>query len=593
MNEPLLSVDDLGIAIDHRELVHRVSLHLARGESLALVGESGSGKSLTARALVSLLPSGLRATGTLHVDGAVVDPTTRAADHRGRQVALLLQDPFTMLNPTMTAGDHIAETLSAAGRPRAEVQAEVARRLAEVGITDPSVAGRYPFELSGGMSQRVALAAALANDPGVLVADEPTTALDATTQHDVLALLRRIQADRGMGLVLITHDLRVAFSVCDRVMVMYAGSIVEHAPAAALRDQPLHPYTVGLLTSVPSTERYQQRLVGIDGSVPATHTVLDRCAFADRCAHRIDACVAAAPPLVEVSPGRFSACVRTGELAAAVQVRDNAGVRAPAAPGEPVLQVRDLRKVYRSGGSTHTALAGVSFQLRRGEALGVVGESGSGKTTIARCLLGLTEATEGEIEFAGVGVVGGRRSTAQRRAVARVVQCVFQDPYSTLNPMHTVGATLAEALAHRGRPVVDRDGEVAALLQRVGLAPDLAGRRPVALSGGQRQRVAIARALAVEPQVLLCDEPVAALDVSVQAQVLELLREVNQQQGTSLLFITHDLGVVRQVTERVLVLHRGAVVEEGATDAVLDHPAHEYTQRLVASMPRVGGDWLT
>ena len=591
MSEPLLSVDGLDITVDHRHLVHQVSLHLGQGESLALVGESGSGKSLTARALVALLPSGLRATGRLHVDGAEVDPTARSGGHRGQRVALLLQDPFTMLNPTMTAGDHIAETLLAAGRPRAEVAGEVTRRLAEVGITDASVAGRYPFELSGGMSQRVALAAALANDPGVLVADEPTTALDATTQHDVLALLRRIQADRGMGLLLITHDLRVAFSVCDRVMVMYAGSIVEHAPAAALRDQPLHPYTTGLLTSVPSTERYQQHLVGIEGSVPATHTVLDRCAFADRCAHRIDACVADRPRLVEVSPGRFSACVRVGELGPAVQVRHDAGVRAPAVSGEAVLQVRDLRKVYRSGGSEHTALAGVSFELGQGEALGVVGESGSGKTTIARCLLGLTPPSGGEIEFAGVGVVGGRRNTAQRRAVARVVQCVFQDPYSTLNPMHTVGAALAEALAHRGRPVLDRTAEVAALLQRVGLDPGLAQRRPVALSGGQRQRVAIARALAVEPRVLLCDEPVAALDVSVQAQVLELLREVNRQ-GTSLLFITHDLGVVRQVTDRVLVLHRGEVVEQGGTEMVLDRPQHDYTQRLVASMPRVGGDWL-
>ena len=594
MSEHILDVESLDITVGHRELVHRVSLHLDRGESLALVGESGSGKSLTARALVALLPSGLDATGTLQVDGVAVDPAGRSGEHRGRGMALLLQDPFTMLNPTMTAGEHLAETLLAAGRPRAEVEGEVVRRLAEVGITDAAVAKRYPFELSGGMSQRVALAAALANDPGVLVADEPTTALDATTQREVLALLRRIQAERGMGLVLITHDLRVAFSVCDRVMVMYAGSIVEHATAAALRERPMHPYTAGLLTSVPSTEHYQERLLGIEGSVPPTHTVLDRCAFADRCAHRADECVQGAPALVEVAPGRFSACRRIGEIELGDRSPgDAAQARAERRVGDVVLRVRDLRKVYRSAGAERAALDGVSFELRQGEALGVVGESGSGKTTIARCLLGLTAATAGEIELTGVGVVGGRRSTAQRRAAAQVVQCVFQDPYSTLNPMHTVGATLAEALDHRARPVVDRAAEVAALLGKVGLSAELAGRRPVALSGGQRQRVAIARALAVEPKVLLCDEPVAALDVSVQAQVLELLREVNQQQGTSLLFITHDLGVVRQVTERVLVLYRGLVVEEGATDAVLDAPTHEYTQRLVASMPRAGGDWLS
>jgi peptide/nickel transport system ATP-binding protein len=591
MSEPLLAVDDLGIVVDHRALVHDVSLHVGRGEAVALVGESGSGKSLTARALVALLPVGLTATGRLGLAGAAGTPIAAAAEHRGRSVALLLQDPFTMLNPMMTAGAHLAETLVVSGRDRAGLDAEVARRLGEVGITDPAVAQRYPFELSGGMAQRVALAAALANDPDVLVADEPTTALDATTQHDVLELLRSIQRQRGMGLVLITHDLRVAFSLCDRVMVMYAGSIVEQASADAVREAPLHPYTAGLLASVPSTDRYQARLVGIDGTVPATHTVLDRCAFADRCAHRAPECLRGAPPLVEVAPGRSSACRRIAEIGPLTAVVGGGATRPHPTPHDTVvLRVEGLAKVYRSGGSEHHALRGVSFEVRDGEALGIVGESGSGKTTIARCLMGLVVASSGRIEFPGVEVGDlRRRSSAQRRAAAQVVQCVFQDPYSTLNPMHTVGAALAEALAYRQRPVADRVAEVQSLLRRVGLPPELAERRPVALSGGQRQRVAIARALAVEPRVLLCDEPVAALDVSVQAQVLELLREVNRQ-GTSLLFITHDLGVVRQVTERVLVLLRGEVVEQGATDSVLDHPSHEYTRRLVASMPSLEGE---
>lgn len=591
---PLLRVEGLEIGVDHRELVRSVSVHLDRGESLAIVGESGSGKSLTARALVSLLPGGLEASGDVRFEGEPIDPSGRSAAHRGRGIALLLQDPFTMLNPTMTAGAHIAETLVAAGHSRDDVADEVRRRLAEVGITDPSVSDRYPFELSGGMSQRVALAAALANDPRLLVADEPTTALDATTQRDVLALLRRIQADRGMGLILITHDLRIAFSVCARVMVMYAGSIVEHAPASALRDHPMHPYTTGLLASVPSGEHYQGRLSGIEGSVPAAHTVLDRCAFVDRCAHRAEVCNAGAPPLVEVAPGRFSSCRRVGEIPESTAVLSTLAAErpVPAGAGAVVLSVRGLRKVYRSGGVEHTALDDVSLTLRQGEALGVVGESGSGKTTIARCVLGLTPTTSGSIEFDGVAVSGRHRTAAERRAAAHAVQCVFQDPYSTLNPMHTIGATLAEALHHRARPVVDVTTEVAALLRRVGLSTDLADRRPVALSGGQRQRVAIARALAVEPRVLLCDEPVAALDVSVQAQVLELLREVNRDEGVSLLFITHDLGVVRQVTDRVMVLYRGTVVEEGRTDDVLDHPSHDYTRRLVASMPTVGQEWL-
>lgn len=590
MSEPLLHVSGLRIAAGDRVLVHDVAMHLDRGESLALVGESGSGKSLTARALASLLPAGLRAEGTIRLGGATIDPDGRGGHRRGTRVGLLMQDPFTMLNPTMTAGDHIAETLRAAGRPRREIRGEVVRRLAEVGIGDPAVADRYPFELSGGMCQRVAFAAALANDPGVLVADEPTTALDATTQHEVLELLHRIQVERGMALVFITHDLRVAFSVCQRIQVMYAGSTAEHASADSMRREPMHPYTAGLLASVPSTERYQRQLRGIAGSVPATHAMLDRCAFVDRCEHSTEECVQGAPPLVEVSPGRFSSCRRVGEITLAGALADVGGGR-PDTPegGDVVVLVRDLRKDYRTPNGVHTALDEVSFEIRRGESLGVVGESGSGKTTIARCLLGLTNVTSGDIELAGVGKVRPRRSASERRAAAQVVQCVFQDPYSTLNPMHTVGSTLAEALAHRTRPVHDRDREIADLLQRVGLAAELAGRRPVALSGGQRQRVAIARALAVEPLVLLCDEPVAALDVSVQAQVLELLRDLNQQYGTSLLFITHDLGVVRQVTERVLVLYRGVVVEEGPTDTVLDDPQHEYTQRLLASMPTVEG----
>lgn len=583
---PLLKVDDLSISYGSRLLVNGVSFALDSGESLALVGESGSGKSLTARAIADLLPAGVSATGRVLIDGEPVRRPRRRGRDDSPRIGLLMQDPFTMLNPTMTAGGHIAETLRAAGRPRAEIPAEVSRRLAEVGITDASVARRYPFELSGGMSQRVALAAALANDPALLLADEPTTALDATTQHEVLELLRQVQRDRGMGLVFITHDLRVAFDLCHRVVVMYAGSIMEEAPARIMRRDPLHPYTRGLLESIPSTDHYQGTLRGIPGSVPATHTVLDRCPFADRCDERVDACTHVVPPLVEVAAHHRAACIRISELASTTTVTSVESDRVTDhVSDEVVVRVRDLRKSYRVHGGVHPALDGVSFDLRQGEALGIVGESGSGKTTIARCLLGLTSPTDGTIEFADFGVVPPRRSAQDRRAVAQIVQCVFQDPYSTLNPMHSVGTALGEALSQRSRPVTDRDHEIASLLDRVGLPASMATRRPASLSGGQRQRVAIARALAVEPRVLLCDEPVAALDVSVQAQILELLREVNRTQGTSLLFITHDLGVVRQITERVLVLYRGEVVEEGATDVVLDDPEHDYTQRLVAAMP--------
>jgi peptide/nickel transport system ATP-binding protein len=599
MSTPLLAVDGLTISV-HRAsgdqvLVRDLSLHLAPGESIGLVGESGSGKSLTAKALVSLLPAGVYATGSVVFDGVTIDLAGRSAHHRGASIALLMQDPFTMLNPMMTAGEHVAETLLAAGTPRRSVDAEVTRRLAEVDITDASVAHRYPFELSGGMSQRVALAAALANDPAVLVADEPTTALDATTQHDVLELLRQIQRDRSMGLVLITHDLRLAFSVCDRVMVMYAGSIAEVATAPDIRSSPRHPYTAGLLASVPSVEHYQADLRGIAGSVPATHTVADRCAFAARCTYRQHECETSRPPLVEIVTDRWTSCRRAGELGQLLDAPRLATSRPATTPSSgPVLTVESLRKTYRIPGGEHVALQGVSFEVGMGEALGIVGESGSGKTTIARCILDLTTATAGRIVLDGIDI--SRRKAldrSQRRAATQRLQCVFQDPYSTLNPMHTVEFVLAEALAHGARDVVDRNAAIGSLLERVGLAPELSRRRPSALSGGQRQRVAIARALAMDPKVLVCDEPVAALDVSVQAQILELLRDLNHTNGTSLLFITHDLGVVRQITDRVLVLYKGEVVEHGDTDRVLNDPQHEYTQRLVASMPSVPGNVST
>ncbi|CAB5010703.1 MAG: dipeptide ABC transporter ATP-binding protein [Actinobacteria bacterium] len=602
---PLLEVS--GLAIDHvergrrRPLVTEVSFTIGRGETVGLVGESGSGKSLTARALVSLLPPELRAQGSIVFDGdELIGSDGRVSSKvRGKDIGLLMQDPFTMLNPVRTAGHHIVETLRVskvgAGLHGDAMRAEVVRRLAEVGIDRPSVADRYPFELSGGMLQRVALACVLASNPRLLVADEPTTALDATTQREILALLGQIQRDRGMSLLLITHDLRLAFASCSRVLVMYAGTLVEASPADLVRTAPAHPYSQGLLDAVPATDRYQQTLEGIPGRVPPVSEVLDRCGFASRCQYVADACTAARPTLRVVAPDQWSACVRYDEIRTELQQTAAAGSsqRRVAEARAPLMSISELSKVYGSGSEQHAALAGVDLILNSGEALGVVGESGSGKTTLARCVLGLTTPTGGRIELDGLDVSNyGRLNGADAARARRIVQCVFQDPYSSLNPMHSVGYALAEALSFRvprlSRDEVDR--EVRALLERVGLPASYASRRPAALSGGQRQRVAVARALAVQPQVLVCDEPVAALDVSIQAQILALLRDVNEQ-GTALLFITHDLGVVRQVTSRVVVLYQGNIVEQGATDTVLDAPEHDYTQRLVASMPRADGTW--
>jgi oligopeptide/dipeptide ABC transporter ATP-binding protein len=592
----LLAVDGLRIQArlgrSPRTIVSSLDLEVAPGETVGIVGESGSGKSMTARALIGLLPSGVRAEGTVTVGGrnllALKERSLRRV--RGREVALLLQDPFTMLNPLLRVGPQIVETARDGSR------AEAVRRLAEVGIHDPRVADRYPFQLSGGMQQRVALAAALASDPELLIADEPSTALDVTTQKQILELLRSVQEARGMGLVLITHDLRVAFSICKRIYVLYAGSVLEVAPGAELEREPLHPYTLGLLLSEPSVERRLAELPAIDGAVPAPDEVAGRCPFLPRCRWAAPQCAEGSPPLREVAPGRRSACVRVGEiepeLAAARVVAEEPAVREVESPSvEPLVRVESLVKRFGGwrGGGDVAALAGVTIEVGEGESVGLVGESGSGKTTLARCVVGLETPNEGRIVVDGVDASDyARLDAATRRRLRRRVQMIFQDPYSSLNPVRTVGATLREALAVGPDPGT----RVQDLLELVGLPAAYEGRKPVALSGGERQRVAVARALALRPRLLVCDEPVSALDVSVQAQILNLFTQLRSELGLGYLFITHDLAVVRQVVERVYVLFRGEIVESGPVDRVLDAPQHPYTARLVESVPRTDPGWL-
>lgn len=606
MTEPLVAVRGLTVAgPGGRVIVDDVAFDVAPGETVGLVGESGSGKSMTVRAVAGLLPAGVTARGAVRYGGDdLLGLSERELkQRRGGGIGYLMQDPFTMLNPLTRVRTTLKETL-AARRPGPVQPEEIERRLAEVGIHQPGVADRYPFELSGGMRQRVALAAALANDPRLLIADEPTTALDATTQRDVLRLLRTIQRARGMGLVLITHDLQLAFGTCGRVLVMYAGSLLEEATPERLQRQPGHPYTRGLLDAEVPVGRRKAELRGIPGRVPRADEVADRCTFASRCAFVDAECLAGRPPLQDVAgeSGQRTACVRFAAVRneLAVTAADAAGgADVPVEPaGEVLVDVRQLTKRFvtrrqrRSGGGT-TALDEVTLQLREGRTLGVVGESGSGKSTLGRCLLGLERPEAGRIELAGHDVSDYTRlSRADLRRVRGLIQCVFQDPYSSLNAAHTVGFALEEALRQRSdADGADTAGEVTQLLEAVGLAADYARRYPAALSGGERQRIAIARALAVRPRVLVCDEPTAALDLSVQAQVLEVLRNLRQT-GVTLLFITHDLGVVRQMTDEVVVLHRGRIVETGPTATVLDAPEHSYTRRLVAALPRRDEPWL-
>ena len=613
--EPLLDVRDLRIGraragaagpASTGTIVSSVSLSLRAGETIGIVGESGSGKSMTAKAVTGLLPPGITASGEVRYGGrnllGLKEREWRAV--RGREIGLILQDPFTMLNPVLRCGTIIAESLPR-GRAlgRGQRRAEAVRRLAEVGITDPAVADRYPFQLSGGMRQRVAIAAALARDPKVLIADEPSTALDASTQQDILALIKRVQQARGMGLVLITHDLRVAFAMCDRIYVLYAGSLLETAPASELEAEPLHPYSHGLLLSEPPADHRVRDLISIPGSVPAPDLVAGSCPFAPRCRWATAECDQAAPELTEVTlagvpRGRLSACVRLPEIRAEMaSLRERADQDAPATvsgrSSDPLIQVRDLRKVFKQGSRTVTAVDGVSVEVGAGESVGLVGESGSGKTTLARVLTGLEQATSGQVIIDGIPAGDWSRLPGKdRRRLRGTVQIVFQDPYSSLNPMHTVGAALAEAVAIHDPAARNVPGQVAGLLQSVGLPAGYAQRRPAALSGGERQRVAIARALAVRPRVLICDEPVSALDVSVQAQILNLLAAIRAERGIGYLFITHDLSIVRQITDYLYVMHRGRVVESGPTDRVLAHPSDPYTVKLLESVPRPETDWL-
>ncbi|GAF43677.1 dipeptide ABC transporter ATP-binding protein [Rhodococcus wratislaviensis] len=594
----LLAVQNLRVAgASGKTLVADASFSLKEGEAIAIVGESGSGKSLTARSIIGLLPSGLTASGSIRYRGREVlsCSTAERTALRGSEICMILQDPFTMLHPMITCGDVITENLRKSnGRrlPRATRKQEAVTRLAEVGIRDPRVADRYPFELSGGMRQRVAIAAALAQNPRLLIADEPSTALDATTQQEVLDLLVKLQRSRGMALILITHDLRVAFSVCQQVNVFYAGEVAESGPATAIATNPQHPYTMGLLLAEPPVDRRIQDFFSIPGSVPTPDAVSDRCSFAARCDWKEDICLSGKPILTVTAPGRQVACARTNDIRSEMQ-----RVQSTFANSElPILEFQGKKTVLETRNlevtfgdpkkkSAVRAVGGVSITIYEGESVGIVGESGSGKTTFSRTIVGLAKPTAGSINLGGIDSTSYDALSPQtRREARRRVQIVFQDPYSSLNPVHSIGAALTDALRFRlGSDAKATDVE--ALLERVGLPASYKNRMPNALSGGERQRIAIARALAVQPRLLILDEPVSALDVSVQAQILTLLREIREELGLAYLFITHDLAVVRQVADRIYVMNRGQVVEEGPTTSILDAPQHEYTRLLVGSIP--------
>jgi peptide/nickel transport system ATP-binding protein len=584
----LLALRDLTIEIGAAQPVAGVSFDIQAGETFALVGESGCGKSLTALALMRLLPPAariVRGAARLGDTELFALPEARMRTLRGGRIAMIFQEPATSLNPVMTVGEQIAEALRL-HRGAADAS-RIAELLAQVGIPDAARRAReYPFQMSGGMKQRVMIAMALAGEPELLICDEPTTALDLTIQAQVLDLLERLARERAMAMLLISHDLGVVARMAERVGVMYAGEIVETAPRASFFAQPAHPYTQKLFAALPGGRARRGRLATIPGSVPSPAERITGCRFRTRCDHALPICGAVAPPWREAAPGHFVRChleigaSRNTDALSKVGADETAHAQLEEAAASPALLEAHGIKVHfpirrgvlqRAVGWVR-AVDGVDLRLGAGRTLALVGESGCGKTTLGKAVLGLQPLTEGRIALAGRRLDG---------LAPRAMQMVFQDPFASLNPRLRI-----DAIVREGRP----DADVPALLRQVGLAPEMAERYPHEFSGGQRQRIAIARALAVEPQILICDEPTSALDVSVQAQILNLLLDLQQRLGLAFLFITHNIAAVEFLAHEVAVMYLGRIVEQGAAEEVLGGPRHPYTQALLAAAPQLTGD---
>ncbi|HEX2314405.1 MAG TPA: ABC transporter ATP-binding protein [Thermomonospora sp.] len=585
--EPLLVVEGLEVAFGsgrHRvRAVRGVDLTVRPGECLAVVGESGSGKSATARALLGLAGPGASVRAArLDLAGTDLTAVSRRGwrEVRGGRIGLVPQDALASLDPLRTVGAEVGEALlNHRITDRRGRAARVVELLGRVHMPDPELRARqYPHQLSRGQRQRALIASALAAEPPLLIADEPTTALDVTVAAQVLDLLAENKS-RGTAILLISHDLAVVARLADRIAVMHAGVVVEEGPAGTLLAAPAHPYTRELLAAVPTA-----RVKGLRLSSPRDHAVEDPapggCAYAHRCPLANDRCRAEEPPLVPVGALGVR-CLRVGEEPPAPPPRPR---RAPADQGAVILEVTDVTKRFRGPDRRdHVAVEEVSFTLRAGETLGIVGESGSGKSTTANMVMGLLEPDAGEIRL--LGRPWSHRPEAERREVRRHVQLVQQDPLGSFDPRYTVERIVGEGLGHPGRGRARHRDRIVELLRLVRLDPALLDRRPAQLSGGQRQRVAIARALAPEPSVLVCDEPVSALDVSVQARILDLFADIQERLGLALLFISHDLGVIYHASDRMLVMRAGRVVEEGPVETVFRAPRHPYTRGLLTALP--------
>jgi peptide/nickel transport system ATP-binding protein len=566
-------------------MVDDISLTLTAGEIVCLVGESGSGKTTTALTAFGYCAPNLRISDGRIVVGDQDVKNTSVDAIRGREIAYVPQNPGSALNPSLRVVDAVADMVRVPHADRAQRRATALEMLERVGLPATDEFGRrYPHQLSGGQQQRVCIAAALASSPKVVVLDEPTTGLDVVTQDRILTELLRLRDEQHVSMLYVTHDLAVAAQIADRIVVVYGGYIVEEGPAEQVLRRPAHPYTRGLLRATP--DHAVMRALTVMPGVPVD--VGDRppgCPFGPRCDQKVDACESALPAIESAGDRHGVRCPRW-RLTPVIDWTASTSSTFNSVPSEPepVLQVVDLCAEHKTRGGTITAAAGISFDLHRGQCVALVGESGSGKTTIARVIAGLHPTWSGTVRLDGTPLKAeARHRTREQR---RNIQIVFQSPTDTLNPRHTVGQTLSRPVRTlRGLSRRAADAEVRALLDAVHVPARFADRYPRELSGGQRQRIGIARALAADPDVIVCDEITSALDVSVQARILELLRELQNERGVSLLFVTHDLGVVATIASEVLVLEKGLICESGPSHQLLAAPEHDYTKKLLTAAP--------
>ncbi len=576
------------------KVLDNLNLNLAPSETLALLGESGCGKSLTALALMRLLPS-----CAAYSSEAVVDfegenllelPEYLMRALRGRRIAIIFQEPMTALNPVLTIATQLAEALPKHPRlSRLQKQEQLLKLLEDVEISDPILClQKYPHQLSGGQKQRVVIAMALAAKPTLLIADEPTTALDLTIQAQILTLLKKLQQQYQMSLLLITHDLGVVKAVADRVAVMYAGEIVEQANVADFFSQANHPYSQQLLQALPTFEKRAYQLPILNGSVPKMDDLPTGCRFHLRCFHAFSPCATIKPALQRLNGGEVR-CHLFPDVTVLPSLKSELTAwKTTVFPPELLLTVSHLsvyfsnKKIFKNTAKLFKAVNDVSFKIYQGKTLALVGESGSGKTTIGRSIIGLQPISSGAINYRGQDLKGLKGKAL--RAYRKQVQLIFQDPFSSMNPRMTIADILAEGMLAQGlkEPIIKQ--KQLRLLEQVNLPKSSLGRYPHQFSGGQRQRICIARALANEPQLLICDEPTSALDLSVQAQILNLLKELQQETGISYLFITHNMSVVSYLADEILVMKEGKIIEGGPAERILKQPLEVYTQQLLASV---------